>query len=161
MGDAQRDVRAKDRAILRRNSIMAKIHQIHALAIRSATYHAIQSQLAVAIVDLDTLWSSFVVENNDLLNLYSELDLLGEFSIDLELETLALVVEAEAVCNEYKPTSVVSIGAVQLAYEGPVDNSSCYVESFKDLPVPHAYTALAPSRLPEIPLKYFDGEYQN
>jgi len=162
MADAQRDTRAKDRAVLRRDSLVARIRQIHELATRSATDHAIRSRLSVAILDLDTLWSSFVVENNDLLNLYSGLDLLGEFSIDLELETRALVVEAKALCNEYKPVSVVSVGAVQqVVCEGPVDDSSCSAGSSKDCPAPYAQLALAPSRLPEIPLPYFDGECHN
>lgn len=65
MGDAQRDTRAKDRAVLRRDSLVARIRQIHGLATKSATDHAFRSLLAVAILDLDTLWASFVVENND------------------------------------------------------------------------------------------------
>lgn len=90
------------------------------------------------------------------------MDLLGEFSIDLELETRALAVEAKALCSEYKPTSVVSVGAVrQVTCEGPVDDLSCSDGSSKNCPVPYAQMALAPSRLLEIPLPYFDGECQN
>ncbi|XP_025192697.1 uncharacterized protein LOC112592764, partial [Melanaphis sacchari] len=162
MGDSDRDARAKDRAIVRRDSVVARIRQIHQLATRSATDQAARSQLAVAIQDLDALWASFVVENTSLLDLLSELGLLAEFSVDLELETRALVVEAKALSNANQPAPVVSIGAVhQVSYEGPVDNSSCSAGSSKDCSSSFGQRALAPPRLPEIPLPYFDGECQN
>jgi len=66
---------------------VARIRQIHQLATRSATDQADRPQLAVAIQDLDALWSSLVVENTSLLDILSELELLADFSIDLELDS--------------------------------------------------------------------------
>jgi len=45
-----------------------------------------------------------------------------------------------------------------VSYGGPIDSSSCSAGSSRDRPMPRA---LVPARLPEIPLPYFDGEYQN
>jgi len=84
MADAGRAVRAKDRALLHRDSTVARIRQIQQLAIQSTTDETVRSQLVVAIQDLDVLWSSFVVENNSVLDILSELGLLVEFSLHLE-----------------------------------------------------------------------------
>jgi len=55
MAGAERDVRAKERLILRRDQLIARIRQIHALATSSASDQSIRAQLAVAVVDLDSL----------------------------------------------------------------------------------------------------------
>jgi len=49
MGDSDRDARAKDRALLRRDSVVARIRHVHQLATRSASDQAVRSQLVVAI----------------------------------------------------------------------------------------------------------------
>uniref|UniRef100_A0A2S2PGT2 Integrase catalytic domain-containing protein n=1 Tax=Schizaphis graminum TaxID=13262 RepID=A0A2S2PGT2_SCHGA len=162
MGDSDRDVRAKDRAVLRRDSVVARIRHIHQLATRSVTDQAVRSQLVVAIQDLDALWSSFVVENSGVLDLLSELGLLAEFSVNLEAEIRALVVEAKALCNDCQPAPVVSVSAVQqVSYGGPIDSCSCSAGSSRDVIAPSVQRALVPARLPEIPLPYFDGDCQN
>jgi len=55
MGDVERDVRAKDRSILRRDGVVARIRYVHQLATGLSTDQAVRSQLAVAIQDLDKL----------------------------------------------------------------------------------------------------------
>jgi len=157
----ERDARAKERATLCREQAIARIRQIHTLATSSATDEASRAQLAVAIVDIDSLWASFVVENNDLLDILSESDLLGEFSVNVETETLALVVEAKALYKASQPTPAFSVGTVQqVSYKGIIDQvGSSAGGSSKDLP--YAPLAVAPMRLPEIPLPTFDGECQN
>jgi len=159
----ERDARAKERAILRRDQVIARIRQIHILATNSATDEASRAQLAVAIVDIDGLWASFVVENNNLLDILTESDLLGEFSVNLETEIRALVVEAKALFKASQPTPAFSVGTVQqVSYEGIVDQASSSAEgSSKGCPAPFPPLAVAPMRLPEIPLPTFDGECQN
>ncbi|XP_050065027.1 uncharacterized protein LOC126553956 [Aphis gossypii] len=162
MAEAGRDVRAKDRALLRRDSTVARIRQIHQLAIQSTTDETVQSQLVVAIQDLDALWSSFVIENNSVLDILSELGLLVEFSVNLETEVRALVVETKAKCNVLQPAQVVSVDTVQhMSYEVPVGISGTNTEASRDCTPPYPQMALAPARLPEIPLPYFDGECQH
>ncbi|XP_060882004.1 uncharacterized protein LOC132953649 [Metopolophium dirhodum] len=159
----ERDARAKERATLRRDQAIARIRQIHVLATSSATDEASRAQLAVAIVDIDSLWANFIVENNNLLEILSELDLLGEFSVNVEIETRALVVEAKALYKASQPTSAFSVGTVQqVSYEGIVDQASSSAEgSSKDCSAPYTPMAVTPMRLPEIPLPTFDGECQN
>jgi len=86
MGDAERDVRAKERTILRRDGVVARIRHIHQLATKVATDQAVRPQLAVAIQDLDALWASFEIENNDLMSILSNLNLLTEFPVGLDVE---------------------------------------------------------------------------
>lgn len=114
MAGGERDARAKERALLRRDQSIARIRQIHALATSSATDQAVRAQLAIAIVDIDNLWSNFVVENDNLLDILSDLDLylLGEFSLNVETETRAMVVEAKALSNEVLSAPVMSAGPV-------------------------------------------------
>jgi len=158
-----RDARAKERATLRRDQAIARIHQIHTLATSSTTDEASRAQLAVAIVDMDSLWANFVVENNNLLDILTELDLLGEFSVNVETETRALVVEAKVLYKASQPTPAFGVGTVQqVSYEGIIDQASSSAGgSSKDCPAPYAPMAVAPMRLPEIPLPTFDGECQN
>ncbi|XP_060845326.1 uncharacterized protein LOC132924902 [Rhopalosiphum padi] len=161
MAGAERDVRAKERVILRRDQLIARIRQIHALATSSASDQSKQAQLAIAIVDLDTLWSNFEVENNNLLDILSNLDQLGEYSLDIETNTRSLVIEAKALCN-VQSTPVVSVGAiVQVTDTVTTDSSSCSASTAKECAGPFVERALVPSKLPDIPLPYFDGECQN
>jgi len=88
--------------------------------------------------------------------------LLTEFQVGLEVEVRTLVVEAKTLWNESQPSPGVSIGTVQrVAYETSGDNLSCSVGSSKDCPAPYAPLPFAHTRLPEIPLPYFDGECHN
>ncbi|XP_008178240.1 uncharacterized protein LOC103307749 [Acyrthosiphon pisum] len=89
--DVERDARAKERTILRRDGVVARIRHIHQLATSSATNQAVRPQLAVAIQDLDALWASFEVENNDLLSILSNLNLLTEFPVGLDVEIRSYV----------------------------------------------------------------------
>lgn len=162
MVDAERDARAKERTILRRDGVVARIRHIHQLATSLATDQAVRPQLAVAIQDLDALWASFEVENNDLLSILSDLNLLTEFPVRLDVEIRTLVVDIKAVWNEAQPALGVSVGTVQrVTYETTGDNSSTSAGSSKVDPTPYAPSPLSPMRLPEIPLPYFDGECQN
>lgn len=122
----ERDARAKERATLRRDQAIAGIRQIlHMLATSSTTDEASRAQLAVAIVDIDSLWANFVVENNNLLDILSESDLLGEFSVNVETETRALAVEAKALYKASQPTPAFGVGTVQqVSYEGIIDQAS-------------------------------------
>ncbi|XP_050065896.1 uncharacterized protein LOC126554955 [Aphis gossypii] len=157
----ERDARARERVTLRRDQVIARIKQIHTLATNSATDQASRAQLAIAIADIDNLWSNFVVENNNLLELLSELNLLGEFSLEVETTIRALVVEAKAMSAVAQPAPVVSVGTIQqVTYDVQGDSASCSTSTSKDCPVSFE-RAIAPARLPEIPLPYFDGECQN
>lgn len=162
MADEKRESRAKDQTILRRDDVVARIRHIHQLATRLATDQAVRPQLAVAIHYLDALWTSLEVETNDLLSILSNLDLLTEFPVGLEVEVRSLVVEIKALWNEAQPPSNVRTGTVQrVTCESSVDDSSAFVVSPKNCSATCAPSPLAPMRLPEIPLPYFDGECQN
>jgi len=159
MADAEHDARAKDRALIRRDSTVTRIRQIHHLATRASTDPAARAQLVAAIQYLDALWSSFVLENSGVMYILSKMGLLAEFSMNLETDIRALVVEAKAMCNNVQPASVVSVGSdQQVTYEVPVDNSCTSAGSSKDHTPPYSQMALVPARLSEIPLPYFDGE---
>ncbi|XP_025193669.1 uncharacterized protein LOC112593492, partial [Melanaphis sacchari] len=162
MAGGERDVRAKDRVILRRDQIIARIRQVHVLATSSASDQLSRAQLAVAIADLDTLWTNFEVENSNLLDILSSLDQLGEYSLDVETDTRSLVIEAKALCNAAQTAPVTGVGAIhQVTDIVTTDNASCSASTSKDCSGPMVGKALVPSKLPDIPLPYFDGECQN
>jgi len=109
-----------------------------------------------------------LVENNNLLNLLSELDLLEKFSLDVELDTHALVVEIKSLFDSLPQVQAVNIETLQqMTAEVPVNNPSCSTSTSltmvsKDcVVVPYPDMAITPSRLPVIHLPYFDGEFKN
>lgn len=161
MSGAERDVRAKYRVILRRDQLIARIRQIHTLATSSASDQASRAQLAVAIADLDTLWSNFEVENNKLLDILSNLDQLEEYSLDIETNTRSLVIEAKALYNA-QSTPVVGFDAIhQVIDMTTTGSSSCSTSTAKECASFLVERPLIPSNLPDIPLPYFDGDYHN
>ncbi|KAF0739485.1 Integrase catalytic domain-containing protein [Aphis craccivora] len=162
MAGGDRDVRAKERTVIRRDQMISRIRQIHKLATSSASDQSSRDQLAVAIVDLDTLWSQFEVENSKLLEILSDLDQLGEYSLDVETNTRSLVIEAKAVCNASQSAPVVGFSAIhQVTDIVTTENSSCSASTSKDCSGPIVDRAQSSSKLPDIPLPYFDGECQN
>jgi len=99
--------------LIRRDQAIARIRQIHALATISASDQSSRAQLTIAIADIDNLWSNFVVEIDNLLEILLKLNLLVEFSLDVETETRSLVVEAKALYNALQSAPVVSVGIQQ------------------------------------------------
>jgi len=61
-------MRAKERASIRHDTIVAEIRSIHQLAQQASENGYIYSQLVVASNDLDSLWLDFVAEDDAFLN---------------------------------------------------------------------------------------------
>lgn len=158
-------LRSKQRASLKRDAAVCRIKQIHTMAIGSVSDPALMRQLSVVISDLDELWARFCAEN-DLMNTLIDLDMVEEFSHDIEVDTRALIVEAKALFNAGRTTTedhqqlvLVNSNCVRDS-----ESSSTPISTPQPFALDHDQPVQAPvvttrfqSRLPEIPLPFFDG----
>ena len=81
-----RDMRAKERASIKRDTIVAEIRSIYQLAQKAAEDGNLYSQLVVATDDLDLLWANFVAEDDAFLNSLLDLGLSDQYSGALKVE---------------------------------------------------------------------------
>lgn len=154
--DAQRVTRARDRAMIKRNTCILRITAIHALAKRVTEDGSITAQLIVAAQDLDMLWADFIAEDNAVLEALCDLGLQAEYSGALVVEIRELMIYAKSVANQYTDMT----GSTRETRSRPGSVISEPLESNKELSGlqdPIGLGSVARSRLPEIPLPQFDG----
>lgn len=82
------DMRARDRASIRRDTIVAEIRSIHQLAQQASEDGNIHSQFVVASNDLDSLWVDFVAEDDAVLNSLLDLGISFQYSDALKVEVV-------------------------------------------------------------------------
>lgn len=156
--DTQRALRAKNRAVIKRNTCVLRINAIHALAQRTAEDNTLASQLLFAVQDLDTIWEEFIMEDNIVIDMMCELGVQAEYSGDLVVEVRDRVMFTRSIVNRYEASADESV-RVASPHKGSVHQDTRYTpgsapfaSGVKEIPM-----AVVPSRLPEIPLPNFDG----
>lgn len=132
------------RADTKRVIAVKKIRSIHDLAIRSKDDVGLVGELRVAVPLLDDLWAQFEAADNDSLDGLIEIGAESEYSAELPAEVLSLIRVTTAIASRIKPSDDAS-------HSQGVSGTH---EHFKD-------TSFRPaSRLPEIPLPSFKGDFQ-
>ncbi|KAF0724709.1 Uncharacterized protein FWK35_00038057, partial [Aphis craccivora] len=135
-------VRAKTNSLLNRECTINRIKALAETAARVNDNLDLLPGFLIAAGDLDSLWTSFVSHNQDVLDALLDLDLTAEFSTQLETEVRSLYVSVLTVVEQHSPQQETgSLG------EGDGNGSR------NDVP---ASTSV--SRLPEIPLPSFSGD---
>lgn len=146
--EIDRVTRLLARAKVKRASIIAQIRSIHELGVRVASEPSGGPSFSVIAADLDSLWSQFKTEDDGVLDYLVILDKLGEYAPDAIAEVRRLITESKSVANSLIPKEV---EAVDLSYIQ--DKLSAQTIASDD-------TVNTFSRLPEIPLPTFDGDFQ-
>lgn len=99
MADNEHAIRAKQRAIVKRDAVCNRIRQIHNLSARALSDPVSMQRLVIASGDFNGLWEKFLTENYAVLDTLLDLDQLGEFSQELELDMRAFVYEIKGIVN--------------------------------------------------------------
>lgn len=137
--DSARTKRLRDRAVIKRTTVILRIRAIHNLASRVTNEPAVIPELLVAVDELDGLWAQFEVEDNALLDFHIMLGSTEEYSSNLPSEVRSLINTAKAVANQCRPTPP--------------------REEFSDFRHSSVHQISNASRLPDIPLPHFNGDY--
>ncbi|XP_050523389.1 uncharacterized protein LOC126895495 [Daktulosphaira vitifoliae] len=150
----ERDVRylqrIKKAALFVRESTINRIKSIHEMSVRVVESPELLPDFLISVKDLDPLWETFLANNQAVLEALSDLDLLDEFSLNLETDTRALCIRALATADKYKPTlprqSLSNIN--DDGNESVISNKSGINSGMR-------------SRLPEIPLPSYSGSFSD
>jgi len=121
------------------------------MALRVSGDASLEPTFSVLAADLDSLWSQFKSEDDSELDCLLLLGKVNDYFPDLSSVVRKLIGEAKVVATNLIPTDA---EAIHLSYitktvpaTGATKNSSkAYTPSF--------------SRLPEIPLPFFDGDFR-
>jgi hypothetical protein len=139
-----RNTRRKTRALIRRDTIVARIRSVHALSKRVKAEPAILPNFLVSTSDLAAMWTSFVAEDESVLDCLIALDAVTEYSVDLQSQVCELITDIKIVLNKWSPTEAVN---GQISSNGGVTALTLSVDGG------------VKSRLPEIPLSCFKGDF--
>ncbi|XP_016661601.2 uncharacterized protein LOC107884315 [Acyrthosiphon pisum] len=131
--ELERNKRAKDRALAKRASYVARIKAIHATALPASEDATKVPRLLAAAAKLDNLLTAFEIEDNAVFEAYCALDMLSEYTTDVVVEVNEWAYDIQSIASRYN---------VQ-----PVAGGDPLGEQ------PRVFR-----RLPEIPLPRFDGD---
>ncbi|KAF0721556.1 Integrase catalytic domain-containing protein, partial [Aphis craccivora] len=146
--DIERLTRALELAMAKRTTAVSQIRGIHEMAGRVAAEPAVAAAFSVNAADLDGAWTNFRVENDSVLESLVKLGRAGEYSAELPFEIRTLVNASKAVATSLIPKGA---EAIDLSYiEHKLPSTQTIVEEPDN----------AFSRLPEIPLPVFDGDFR-
>uniref|UniRef100_A0A2S2PHQ7 Peptidase A2 domain-containing protein n=1 Tax=Schizaphis graminum TaxID=13262 RepID=A0A2S2PHQ7_SCHGA len=151
--DVERLTRGRARADILRTNAVASIRSVHELALRVSSEPKVAPQFLVAVTDLDMLWSQFKLEDESVLDFLIKLDKTSEYSSGLPAEVRALITESKAIADSLIPKGA---DAVDMSYINSNFTS-------RNVPTPLAPPTVinnSNSRLPEIPLPKFDGDFK-
>lgn len=161
--ETSRLTRLKDRAVIKRDVYAKRIRGVHDLAGRSLNDAEESPHLLSAVDTLDALWSSFLIEDNAVLDYLIDLGLSSEYSGDLNVELSECVTYAKSVAarfrecaNEQPNGSAYSESQPSIRQVRDNDhqsNAPFVTPAISDKPAP-----VPAVRLPEIPLPSFDGD---
>jgi len=135
----ERDKRAKNRALAKRDSYVAGIKAIHATARLASDDASMAPQLLAASTRLDNLLAGFEVEDSAVFDAYCVIDMLGEYTTDVLVEVNDWVDYIRAIVSRYHVQPAPPPGSVAGG-----DPNVAQTRVFR--------------RLPEIPLPQFDGD---
>jgi len=155
MGDEkERAHRLRDRAIIKRTTVVSQIRAIHAHGLRALLDSTLASDFKHAAVDLDALWIQFRTEDDSVLNHLIDLGELEGYSPDLPGEVRNLVTSSKSIMSQLTPSGA---ELIDLSY---INNQ---VDKHQNIGRPVGSTSsstfIPSSRLPEIPLPIYDGDY--
>ncbi|KAF0699618.1 Uncharacterized protein FWK35_00039032, partial [Aphis craccivora] len=151
--DLERLTRGKARAEIFRTTVVASIRSVHEFALRIASEPNVVPQFLVAVTDLDMLWTQFKLEDEAVLGFLVSLDKTNEYASGLPAEVRALITESKAIADSLIPKGA---DAVDMSYINSNFTS-------RNVPTPLAPPTVinnSNSRLPEIPLPKFDGDFR-
>ncbi|KAF0719706.1 Integrase catalytic domain-containing protein, partial [Aphis craccivora] len=142
--ETERMERRKARATLKRSGVIASIKLVHAMASRVGTEPNLIPEFLLNADGLDLLWSQFETEDATVLDCLVNLGTPEEYSADQQGELRVLINATKAVANAHRPIRK------ETDYECNSSKASAGIDA---APVP-TY-----SRLPEIPLPKFAGDF--
>ncbi|KAL4091200.1 hypothetical protein QTP88_025929 [Uroleucon formosanum] len=151
--DLERLTRGKARAEILHTTVVASIRSVHELVLRISSEPNVVPQFLVAVTDLDMLWTQFKLEDEAVLGFQINLDKTNEYASGLPAEIRALITESKAIADSLIPKGA---DAVHMSY------INCNFAS-RNVPTPLAPPTVlnnSNSRLPEIPLPKFDGDFK-
>lgn len=99
--DVERDKRAKDRALAKRDSYVARIKAIYATARLASDDASMAPQLLAASTRLDNLLAGFEVEDSAVFDAYCVIDMLREYTTDVPVEVNGWVDYIRAIVSRY------------------------------------------------------------
>ncbi|KAL4100913.1 hypothetical protein QTP88_020938 [Uroleucon formosanum] len=147
--DIERTSRLLARARVKRTTIISQIRAIHAMALRVQSEPDLASEFALNAADLDALWFQFRTDDDSVLDLLAASDKLADYSPDLIAEVRQLINSAKNIAQRLIPKGA---DAVDLSY---LRDGILSVQKPREDPVKSL------SRLPDIPLPTFDGDYRS
>ncbi|XP_025203838.1 uncharacterized protein LOC112600747 [Melanaphis sacchari] len=131
-------------AKLKRESAIDGIKAVHAMIARVSTDPGFIPKFILNVDGLDALWSQFKVDDNAFLECLVKLNRASEYVVGQAGEMSALINSARAVANLHRPTRSMSA----------VDNNAGNTSSLSGASQCQTF-----SRLPEIPLPKFGGDF--
>ncbi|XP_025191316.1 uncharacterized protein LOC112591650 [Melanaphis sacchari] len=146
----ERWVRSKLFAEAKRRAAISAIRAIHALALRAVNEPDLVSEFLIAASDLEGHWAQFKSEDESVLEHLINLDKSDDYSADLPTEVRGLIIAARSVADRLTPKGA---DAIDLSYLKNNLPSS-------DVPINQPVPMKQFSRLPDIPLPQFDGDYR-
>lgn len=149
--ESERVSRLRTRAEIKRAAAVTSIRSVNALALRATSNPDVVPQFLVAVTDLDMLWSQFRSEDDAALDYLIQLDKSDEYAADLPGEVRALISESKAIAEKLIPK-----GAAAVDFSFINSNPTSKVGPLQTPIVQNSST----SRLPEIPLPKFDGDFR-
>lgn len=147
--DIERTSRLLARAQVKRTTIISQIRAIHAMALRVQSEPDLASEFALNAADLDALWFQFRTDDDSVLDLLAASDKLADYSPDMIAEVRQLINSAKNIAQRLIPKGA---DAVDLSY---LRDGTSSVQKPREDPVKSL------SRLPDIPLPTFDGDYRS
>lgn len=151
--DKERLMRVKSFATIKRNAAVSNIRAVHNLALRVVNEPDVASHFLVAVTDLDTLWTQFSLEDETVLDSLVRLGEVKEYAIDLPSEVRGLITASKAIAQKVIP-KVAELIDVSFINPSSHENQTVGEPAASKGP-PNSF-----SRLPEIPLPTFDGDYR-
>ncbi|KAL4153154.1 hypothetical protein QTP88_000987 [Uroleucon formosanum] len=142
--EMERTERRRTRATLKRSGAIASIKAVHAMASRVGTEPNLIPEFLLNVDGLDLLWSQFETEDSTVLDCLVNLGIPEEYSADQQGELRVLINATKAVANAHRPIRK------DTADERNLSRTST---SFG------AASGPMYSRLPEIPLPKFAGDF--
>lgn len=144
--EIERTERRKTRALIKRSTIVSNIRAIYTLALRIPSEPDCVAQFLLSAADLDGLWSQYEVEDDLVLDCLVALGKSTEYSADGQVELRDIVTKCKSIANHYRPVITLSDKTDTQSLSNQRDNISIG-DRFA-------------SRLPEIPLPIYHGDFQ-
>ncbi|KAE9532103.1 hypothetical protein AGLY_010305 [Aphis glycines] len=145
--------RCKAFATVKRNAAVSNIRAVHSLALRVVKEPDLAPHFLVAVTDLDTLWTQFKLEDDTVLDSLVRLGESDDYIIGLPSEVRGLIKESKAIAQRVTPKGA---ELIDMSFINPLSHENLAVSQPA---VPNGLPSSF-SRLPEIPLPTFDGDYR-